>query len=170
MEEKKKYGWTARGILGFVFIPMGLVYLFLGLLLWFFKAGENPEDPRIFLLVFGIMGLIFLAAGLVCLGSDLHRRALQRRAFLGGYYVTAKIAGLKENSNIKLKRRFPLVLECHYTDPDTGIVHVWYSRYLYVDVRDLLQSDEVPVYIDRLDSRIGFVDIDAVLPRISVHR
>ena len=29
---KKKYGWTVRGILGFVFGPMGLLFLSLGLL------------------------------------------------------------------------------------------------------------------------------------------
>jgi len=61
------------------------------------------------------------------------------------------------------------VVECHYTDPFTGIAHVYFSRYLYTDVTDLLKSDVVPVYIDRMDDRVGFVDIDAVLPEIRVH-
>ena len=58
----------------------------------------------------------------------------------------------------------------HRRSPDTGTVHVYYSRYLYIDVGDLLQSDQVPVYIDRMNDSIGFVDIDAVLPKIQIHR
>ena len=46
---KKKYGWTVRGILGFVFGPMGLLFLSLGLLFWYFRVGDEPEDPEIFL-------------------------------------------------------------------------------------------------------------------------
>ena len=44
-----------------------------------------------------------------------------------------------------------------------------YCRYLYVNVGDMLMGEDVPVYLDR-DSGVGFVDIDAVLPRIEVHR
>jgi len=69
------------------------------------------------------------------------------------------------------------VVEVHWTDPDTGTVYVFHSRYLYVNVEPLLTGDalkdslrfEVPVYLDRGDVRVGFVDIDAVLPRIEVH-
>jgi hypothetical protein len=62
-----------------------------------------------------------------------------------------------------------MVVEVHYTDPDTGTVHVFYSRYLYINAKRLLTSYEVPVYMDREDKRVGFVDIDAVLPKIEVH-
>ena len=58
MEQKKKYGWTAWGILGFVFMPMGLIFLPIGLGLWFSKAGHDPEDPLVFLAVFGGIGSI----------------------------------------------------------------------------------------------------------------
>ena len=39
-----------------------------------------------------------------------------------------------------------------------------------MNVKELLTSDEVPVYVDRSDYRIAFVDVDAILPEISVHR
>ena len=94
---------------------------------------------------------------------------LLRRAYEGGYYVMAKIAGVKANRNVNGLHGNPYMLECHYTDPDTGVAHVWYSRYLYTDVTDLLKSDEVPVYTDRYDYSIGFVDVDAILPEIRVH-
>lgn len=168
--EKKKYGWTVNGILGFIFIPMGLIFLPLGLLLWFHKAGRQPEDPKVFLLTFGVAGAVFLLLGLVFLALDLRRRALLRRAYEGGNYVMAKVAGLHEKPYVEINCRMPHVLECHYTDPDTGVSHVWFSRYLYHNVSGLLQAEEVPVYFDRLDSRIGFVDVDAILPKICVHK
>ena len=107
--------------------------------------------------------------GLLCLGKDIRRRAKQRRAYEGGYYVMAKIAGVKANRNVNGLHGNPYMLECHYTDPDTGVAHVWYSRYLYTDVTDLLKADEVPVYTDRYDYSVGFVDVDAILPEIRVH-
>ena len=95
---------------------------------------------------------------------------LLRRAYEGGYCVMAKIAGKSAVENVSFHNgRHPWVVECHYTDPATGTVHVFYSRYLNVQVMDLLKSDEVPVYLDRMDQRVGFVDIDAVLPEIEVH-
>ena len=37
------------------------------------------------------------------------------------------------------------------------------------DVTKLLKSATVPVYIDRMNENIGFVDVDAVLPEIRIH-
>ena len=169
MSERKKYGWTVRGILGFIFTPMGFFFLALGVLLWRFEAGEKPEDPWIFLYVFGGIGAAFFVAGACLLLADLRRRALQRRAYEGGYCVMAQIAGLNAQRSVNMNGTNPVVVECHYTDPATGVAHVYYSRYLYVNVADLLQSDQVPVYIDRMNERAAFVDIDAVLPQIKVH-
>ncbi len=169
MYDHKKYGWTAKGIIGMIFSPMGLLFLTLGILFWHFKIGDDPEAPEIFLYTFGGMGAVFLIVGLVLLLMDIRRRALLRRAYESGHYVMAQIAGINEQKNVNMNGRYPNTVECHYTDPDTGIVHIYYSRYLYINVSDLLQSDQVPVYIDRMNDRIGFVDIDAVLPEIRVH-
>ena len=64
MNEKKKFGWTAKGIVGMIFTPMGLIYTVLGVLLWYFKAGDDPEDPVVFLCVFGGIGAVFLLRSL----------------------------------------------------------------------------------------------------------
>lgn len=170
MSERKKYGWTVKGIVGMVFAPIGLLFLALGVLFWRFRIGSSPDDPWIFLCAFGGMGAVFLLLGLGFLLADLRRRSLLRRAYEGGYYVMARIAGIHAQGNVHVNGSSPSVVECHYTDPSTGIVHVYYSRYLYTSVDGLLQSDQVPVYLDRMNDEIGFVDIDAVLPEIRVHR
>ena len=165
----KKYGWTEKGILGFIFAPMGLIFLILGLVLVQTPA-VDAEERLAFLISFVGLGAVFLLVGAVFLFLDLRRRWKQRAAYEGGYYVMAKIAGITENRRVNMMSRHPIMVECHYTDPDTEVVHVYYSRYLYFNVADLLKGNEVPVYLDRGDSRVGFVDIDTVLSTVMVHK
>ena len=154
--EKKKYGWTALGIVGFIFAPIGLLFTVLGAVI-----GRSPsvawQGPELFLL----LGLLFLFL-------EFRRRRLLRRAYEGGNRVDAKILTVAEQRNVNVNGRSPRVVECAWTAP-SGVVHVYRSRYLYTDVTKLLETETVPVYIDRDDENIGFVDIDAVLPEIRVH-
>ena len=170
METKsRKFGWTEKGIVGLVFAPMGLIFLALALILPNSSAVE-PEDRTVFLIVFGAMGAAFLLTGLILLGLDLRRRTRLRAACEDGICVQARIAEFRTNNRVNLNGMHPTVAECHWTDPDTGIVHVYFSRYLYVHVEDLVKGQEVPLYLNRDDPSVGYVDIDAVLPEIRVHR
>ncbi|MBE5807040.1 MAG: hypothetical protein E7317_01695 [Clostridiales bacterium] len=166
---QKRFGWTVRGILGAIFLPLGLIFLALGVLLWRFGAGTGPDDPQIFLYAFGGEGLVFAVAGACLLCLDMRRRARLRDAYEGGHCVMADITGVVEQRHVRVNGRHPFVVECRYTDPSTGDVHIYHSRYLYVDVTDLLRSAQVPVYTDRRSFDTGFVDIDAVLPAIKTH-
>ena len=167
---KKKWGWTATGIVGFVFIPIGLIFSLVAVIL---SQAESVEwkgngDPAAFFAVFGGLGAIFLLTGLVLLGLDLRRRRRLRIAYERGNCVQAQILGMVVQKNVNTTKGVPRMLECAYTDP-SGVVHVYRSRYLYIDISKLLKSDTVPVYIDRYDEKIGFVDVDAVLPEIRIH-
>ena len=165
-----KFGWTSLGLIGFIFTPLGAFFIALGVLLFALKAGTAPEDPMVFLCVFGGMGLVFCLIGLSFLGVDLRRRNAMKRALDSGDYVMAKIVGTQPKLNVNMNGSHPFVAECHWTNPDTGETHVFFSRYLYFDPTGLFTSDEVPVYIDRMNEKTFFVDIDAVLPKVVVHR
>ena len=166
---KKKMGWTAKGIIGFIFTPIGALFILIAVLAWKLKPEwNNPIGAVIFQSVFGGLGLIFLFLGLVFLGLDLHRRSLLRRAYYSGNRVEAEIIRSVPQTNVNTYKGQPSVMECAYTDP-SGIVHIYRSRYLFTDVTKLLTAKTVPVYIDREDDDIGFVDIDAVLPEIRIH-
>ena len=167
---KKKFGWTEKGVISFIFMPMGLFFLVLGVALWYLDAGDTPAESRIFLFVFGGMGAAFLLVGLSLLLSEIRRRRAMLRAYEGGFYVTAKIVGTQMKTNVNNYGTHPCVVECHYRDPDTGDVHVYFSRYLYFDPSGMFTSDEVPVYLDRLGGKGAFVDIDAALPRVVLHK
>ena len=189
METKKKFGWTAFGLIGSIFAPMGLLVVILGAVLgqstnarW-----KTASDPVIFTAVFCSVGGLFLVLGLVFLALDLRRRYLLRRAYVSGNRVEAEILGMAEpqsgnmfsgstrvmqaEASRKEQMAFstgPRVLEAAWTDAN-GVAHIYRSRYLHSNVEKLLKSNIVPVYIDRYNEDIGFVDIDAVLPEIRVH-
>ncbi len=167
---RRKMGWTVSGILGFVFAPMGFLFLMIGLLV---GRSENvrwdgADDPAVFIAVFCGIGGLFLLLGLGFLAADIRRRYLLRRAYDGGNCVEAQILGVVTQRNVNMPYGQPRRVEAAWTDPN-GVVHVYHSRYLNIDVTKLLKSATVPVYIDRYNENIGFVDIDAVLPEIRVH-
>ena len=170
MNNRRKMGWTAKGIIGFIFTPMGMLFVLLGCVLWQSKAvsWKHPEDPAIFLAVFGGTGGLFLTAGLILLAADLRRRHLLRRAYYSGNCVEAEIIGISTKNNVNMVNGHPCTVECAWTD-SSGTAHIYHSRYLYTDVTKLLKTKTVPVYIDRYNENIGFVDIDAVLPEIRIH-
>ncbi len=167
---RKKYGWTVWGVIGFIFAPIGLLFTVLGILLGRSETvrWKTPRDPGIFLAVFGGIGGLFLLLGLGFLLADIRRRYLLRRAYEGGERVDAEIIGMVIQRNVNMVNGSPRMLECAWTDA-SGVVHVYRSRYLYTDVTKFLTSKTVPVYIDRFNENIGFVDIDAVLPEIRIH-
>ena len=168
-ENQKKFGWTAKGIVGLIFAPLGLFFLVLGVVLWQCRAGHQPEDPDTFLYVFGGEGLLFLAVGGGLLYADVKNRRIMRRAYEDGHCVMAQIAGVQVRTNVNTAKGHPRVVECHYTDPDTGVTHILFSRYLNFDPTGMFTSMEVPVYVDRETDKPVFVDIDAVLPPTEVH-
>ena len=167
---RRKMGWTAKGIIGYIFAPMGLLFLLIGCGVWQSKSvsWKHPDDPVIFLSVFGGIGGLFLLAGLILLAADLRRRYLLQRAYDSGNCVEAEIVGITTQNNVNMLNGHPRIVECAYTD-SSGVVHIYRSRYLYFDVTKLLKAKTVPVYIDRDNENIGFVDIDAVLPEIRIH-
>ena len=168
---RRKMGWTVFGILGAVFAPMGFLFLTIGLAVG--RSGnvhwKGNGDPAVFTAVFCGIGGLFLLAGCCFLAVDLRRRYLLRRAYESGNCVDAQILGVVTQRNVNMTYGPPRMVEAAWTDPN-GVVHVYRSRYLKTDVTKLLKSTTVPVYIDRYDENIGFVDIDAVLPEIRIHR
>ena len=166
----RKMGWTVKGIVGLIFAPMGLLFVIIG---WIVGKSlnvswESANDPVAFQYVFCGIGGLFLLIGIALLAADLWRRHLLQRAYDGGNCVEAEIIGINAQNNVNMNGRHPHVVEAAYTDP-SGIVHVYRSRYLYTDVTKLLKSKTVPVYIDRFNENVGFVDIDVVLPEIRIH-
>lgn len=162
-DKPRKFGWQVKGILGLVFVPIGLLYAVLGFTLWMLKAGDEPEEPLVFLCVFGGIGLILLLAGLPLLLSDLKRRRSQRRAYESGRSIPAVVTGAQMIRKVTRNFTHPWTVECTFRNPDTGREQVCQSRYVFFDPREQLMGKEVPVYLDPVTDQYVFADIDAVL-------
>ena len=162
-----RLGWTEKGIVGFVFLPMGLMFLLMGALLYWLGAGEDPDDPFIFLATFGSLGLVFAVIGAIMLAVEIHRRSAARRAIDGGRRVMGTVCDMQMRNNVRAGNRSPWVV-CVRWEDEAGVVHIFRSRYLYFNPQGILTSDQVPVYIEENGGGY-FVDIDAVLPEIRMH-
>lgn len=159
---KKKFGWTVWGIIGFVFAPIGLIFLPIGLLVSSAESFQSSGDTAVFKYTFVGIGGLFLLLGLGMLIYDLLRRHRLRQAFYGGYCADAKIIRIREIRNVNINGRHPVVIECSYTGA-SGEEHLYRNRYLYTVPSEEMVGKTVPVYLDRMDESIGFVDVDEVL-------
>ena len=144
----KRYGWSVWGIIGFVFMPVSLVLLVTGSVA---AAAGFGETSRIILYSFSLIGGVFLLMGIGFLTIDLRRRHLWRNAYNGGYEVKAAVTGIRTVYNVNMNGNHPVVLECEYEGK------IYHSRYLYRNIPEI--GSEVSVYIDRMDDRIGYLDI-----------
>ena len=158
----KKFGWTVWGIVGLVFAPIGLIFLPIGLLAGYSDSFRVSGDLTMFKSVFIAMGALFLLLGLGFLAHDLLRRYRLRQAYNSGNYVDARIVSVEKVRNVRVNGRHPFVIECSYTDA-YGKEHRYTSRYLYSRPQADLIGKTIPVYVDRMNESIGFVDVDSIL-------
>lgn len=158
----KKFGWTAWGIVGLVFAPIGIVFLPIGLLAGHADSFRVSGDLKVFRYTFIAVGVLFLFLGLGFLSRDLLRRHRLRQAYAGGHYIDARIVSITVIPHVRVNGRNPFVIECSHTDA-YGEEHRYKSRYLYSKPREDLIGRTIPVYVDRMNESIGFVDADAVL-------
>ncbi len=156
-----RFSFSALDIIGLIFAPLGLVFAVLGL-------GLYAAD-RLFLLVFGGVGLIFLLTGTAMLLYGWHKRTLLRRLVAEGYYVMATVTSVQPNYNIRVNGRTPYIAECSFTDPMTGTIHLFQSRNIYFDPTSILLDAQVPVYCKEGSYRLYYVDVDSLLPEVKRH-
>ena len=158
----KKFGWTVWGIVGFVFAPIGALFLAIGLAATYTGMFRITGDYNLFCYTFTGVGALFLLLGLAFLSKDLQRRHRLRQAYYSGNCVDAEIVSILTVPNVRVNGRNPFVIECAYTDA-YGETHRYQSRYIYSFPPEDLIGRTVPVYIDRLYEDDAFVDVDSIL-------
>ena len=151
---KSKMTFTAMFLVGLIFTMIGSIFSLVGVIL--FSVAK-------FTLIHVILGAVFLGAGLALLRIDAKKKKAVRRVEEEGNYVLAKIVGVRQNRNVRVNGVNPYVIECDFTDPETGIVHRFRSHDYYEDPSPYLTSDEVRVYIDPQDLNTYSVDSDSLI-------
>lgn len=165
MERKAKIGFDGMLIVGIVFAIVGPILIAVGISVFLAVPGEGNI---IFLSVYGSMGLIFLAIGLVFLVIKIRRKQRCNRLLQSGSYIMAEIAETKINYNVRINGKSPYVVECQYWDM-AGNVHIFKSRCLYFNPESLFKDRMVRVYVEGDNYKNYYVDIDEVLPRVVRH-
>ncbi len=169
---KPKFSLSATDIVGLIFAPLGLVFIIIGAVVT--AAGESGRvqvdgDPKLFLAIFGVIGALFFILGGIFLAFMIRRRKIHDRLFSQGHYIMAQVTSVLPNYNVRVNGRCPYVAECSYTDPNTGILHLFRSRNIYFDPTAIAMDAMVPVYVDTDNFRHYYVDIDSVLPEVQRH-
>lgn len=143
MERKAKIGFDGMLIVGIVFAIVGPILIAVGFpYFWRF-----PVKETLFLSVYGSMGLIFLAIGLVFLVIKIRRKQRCNRLLQSGSYIMAEIVETKINYNVRINGKSPYVVECQYWDM-AGNVHIFKSRCLYFNPESLFKDRMVRVYVE----------------------
>jgi len=141
---------------------------------------------NLFLLVFGLAGLISIILGALCVSYMTTRRKKALRLKEDGVQITAKatecvpsmlhtfkwwsltwgigISSCRGRSFAARRHRHLLRLHCSYKDTD-GTTHQFKSDYLRRDPLKELAKRQVTVYRDRNDPDCYFVDVDGSTKR-----
>lgn len=131
------------------------------------SAGTG-ENAWIFPFVFGLVGGIFFAVGLVFLLLSRAKAKRREELLANGRILHAKITGVEQNRAFELNGRFPYRVRCRYTD-EAGTVHEFLSDNLRFDPTGLFLSDTVEVYVDPYTMDRYYVDVAGVLPNVAQH-
>ena len=166
MERKSKIGPSALLIVGSVFTIVGASFLAIGLIIYY--ALKEEEGAILFLLIFGGIGLLFFALGVIFLIVELKKKLRNDKLLGAGNYVMAEVLEVTLNYNVAVNRRHPYIVRCRYQDM-YGNVHIFKSRDLFFDPTDLFKDQMVKVYVDGENYKHYYVDIDEVLPNVIEH-
>lgn len=112
----------------------------------------------VFLLTFGIIGLLLAIAGGIVAGQQAARRRRAKRLKKEGVRITAEVMDYSLSA-VRINYRFLTRLRCAYKDSD-GTTYIFRSDILRADPAPYLQQGQVDVYHDRNDISKYFVDVD----------
>lgn len=166
-----RFDWCAYVLIfiGVMFWVVGLIPQFLTINEHNFRATVNgvvqPYSQEsvdsfrmIFLVVFGLVGIILFTIGVVILGRILYKRKLEQSLKDSGEKIMAKVTGCKK-SLMQINYRRPRYLICTYPSKMGGYVQVR-SKLCMRDPRPGFVDNQVAVYVDRENPKKYFVDVE----------
>lgn len=169
-----------RGLNSKVHLLCGAIFAFVGavtLALAIFMAMNMDEliahgrgNVELLPLIFGLTGGIALAVGAVLLAHGRRAERLRRCLREEGTCVTAEITGFPADYSVMINGWPTYRVECSYSDPRTGKIHMFRSEPLRVDPARYVTQRTVRVYVDtKSGCQDYFVDIEPLLPDIRRH-
>jgi hypothetical protein len=156
-------GLSAGDIIAFIFVLLGGVFaaVSIAIALNLDKMDVRTSggaEPEMLPMIFALIGVPFLAIGICFAAHSLWRRKVIRHVVEEGCSVMANVVAVSPNFTVTVNGRHPYVMECHYIDPLTGSLHVFYSRNLFYCPSEFI-GRQVKVYVGRDDLKHYYVDV-----------
>jgi len=164
-------GISAGDIAAAVLMAIGTVFLLVTLILALNRGRmtfSGTGDAGTVIRIFGTIGLCIFLGGLAFAAFSLRKRKIIRQVVNQGFFVTAKVVSIRQNFSVQVNGSSSYVLECHYQDPSTGILHVFRSCNLFFYPAELLGA-EIRVYVDPDRMSRYFVDTEDAVPNVQLH-
>lgn len=126
-----------------------------------YVSPDHPESAyyKNYLLsgIFAGIGLLFLLIGLVFLTVFARSKKRIQRILTDGRPLDAPVIRVEQNTRYRVNGASPYRVFCQYTDPVSGVQHLFHSDNLWFDPRPYL-GDSLRVYIDGENYRRYAVD------------
>lgn len=165
MDRKIKIGIGPAEICSIIFGVIGTIYLVIGLMLQNTPPNTEEHDASI---AFTILGGVFLLTTVILLVTGTIKRRRLQRIVNEGRYVWGEIADITVNYNVRVNSRNPYIVMVRHVDRN-GSIHMFRSnnQYKYPD-RSII-GKQVKVFYEDESFKHYYVDLDGVLPKITMH-
>lgn len=152
------------GIIGSIFMTIGLLFLVVVAILHIY----DPGTIKILGLIFGIIGVVFFFIGLVFMVVCIFAGNKKKKLLATGQKVYAEVTGGDYCYNVQVGRRHPFYLECKYVDPVTGATYLYRSETTWTDPTYYI-GQSVDVYVDRENPKRYYVDVESLEKKVEIY-
>lgn len=138
----------------------------------------NPLNPMeivsssssiFLLLVFGLLGGIFLLIGLIMLGVSIKKQTSKNALLASGTRVYADITDIDLNTSYSVNGRHPYVINCRWTNPASGITYLFKSGNLWFNPDFLIEEHHIislSVYLNMEKPKKYYIDISELTDKV----
>lgn len=134
----------------------------------YYEPGTMGMGAALFLAIFGGIGLIFVALGIIFLVISIRRIKTIERLKNDGVYVNARISAVERNLSVKINNRHPYYVLCEYEDIYSGSIHEFRSDNILNNPGDVVGTN-ITVYVDNNNWDLYYVDTESLTSRYIYH-
>jgi hypothetical protein len=147
-----------------LFLGLGLLFLAIGLLVGLLVQGfDSPAEEKVFRYVFtgvfGGIGVILAAVGMIISNHFHNVELLKERLIAEGNFVWAEIIDITPHYHVHINNQTPFILRCMLRHDD-GQTYICKSGYLRFNPASLLPEGKVKVWFDTYDIKKYYVDVE----------
>lgn len=132
------------------------------------NPGEFRSDGNVASYICYGVGALFGTIGFVFLFYVIRTAVKQKKLFKNGRHVVGTVTDVKEQLNVKINGRHPLIVECKVEDINTGETMLFASTGQNNNAFHSSIGMPVDIYYDPQNPKKNFVDVSTLLSRIEM--